>query len=143
MSYPRAIVVTKIHKLYESERATKAEELKYAMAVALTGDHWTSVCIHNYLGVTAHHINKNWKLHSHAMAIMKTEDSHYAETCARHFMDLAKQWNIENKVTTVCTDSARNMIAAARHMPFEHLPCIAHSLQMSIAVSLQNSGVTF
>jgi hypothetical protein len=132
MSYPRAIVVTKIHKLYESERATKAEELKHAMAVALTGDHWTSVCIHNYLGVTAHHINKNWKLHSHAMAIMKTED-----------MDLAKQWNIENKVTTVCTDSARNIIAASRHMPFEHLPCIAHCLQMSITVSLQNSGVTF
>ncbi|KAL2099535.1 hypothetical protein ACEWY4_003929 [Coilia grayii] len=31
------------------------------------------------------------------------------------------------------------MIAAARHLPFEHIPCFAHSLQRSITVSLQNS----
>ena len=37
-------------------------------------------------------------------------------------------------------DSAHNMIAAARLLPFEHMRCIAHILQRSITVSLSDSG---
>ena len=81
----------------------------HATAIALTGNHWTSVSNHNYLGVTAH-----------------LAERHYAEMSAEHFMDVAKQWNIEQKVTTLGTDRARNVIAAARHLPFEHMSCTAH-----------------
>lgn len=66
----KATVVTRINKLYERERAMKAEDLKHATAVALTGDHWNSVSNHNYLGYCAPH---QWKLHSHTLAVMKTE----------------------------------------------------------------------
>lgn len=55
-------------------------------------------------------------------------------------MQVAQQWNVSNKIRTLSTDSARNMIAAARHLPFEHVPCMAHSLQRSITVSLQDSA---
>ena len=44
------------------------------------------------------------------------------------------------KLTTLGTDSARNMVAAARLLPFEHLPCTAHSLQRTVTVSLCDSG---
>lgn len=111
-----------------------------APTVALTGDYWTSLGNHNYLGVTVHYIDEQWELHSHALTVMKTEDRHFAETCAEHFMYVAQQWNVSNKVSTLSTDSARNMIAAARHLPFEHVPCVAHSLQRSVTVSLQNSA---
>lgn len=135
----RATIVTRIHELYEKERATRVVELEHATTVALTGDYWTSLGNHNYLGVTVHYIDEHWKLRSHALTVMKTEERHYAETCAEHFMDVAKQWNVEKKVSTLSTDSARNMIAAARQLPFDHLPCTAHILQRSVTVSLQNS----
>ncbi|KAL6491240.1 hypothetical protein MHYP_G00015850 [Metynnis hypsauchen] len=32
------------------------------------------------------------------------------------------------------------MIAATRHLQFEHLPCITHSIQRTVTVSLQNSA---
>ncbi|XP_063764699.1 E3 SUMO-protein ligase ZBED1-like [Eleginops maclovinus] len=32
------------------------------------------------------------------------------------------------------------MVAAARLLPFEHLPCMAHSLQRTVTVSLKDSG---
>ncbi|XP_051236252.1 E3 SUMO-protein ligase ZBED1-like [Dicentrarchus labrax] len=39
-----------------------------------------------------------------------------------------------------CTDSARNMIAATRKLPYERMPCVAHMLQTSITVCLADSG---
>nr|XP_047141291.1 uncharacterized protein LOC124816231 [Hydra vulgaris] len=71
---------------------------------------------------------------------MKTQERHFAGTCAEHFIHVAQQWNILNKVSTLSTDCARNIVAAARHLPFERVPCVAHSLQRSVTVSLHNSA---
>lgn len=129
--------MTKINKLYDAKKKTKEEELASAEYVALTGDHWTSVSDTNYLGVTAHHITKTWELKSF---VMKTEERHFAEACAEQFQTVAHKWEIEGKITTIGTDSARNMTAAAKILPYEHMPCIAHMLQRSIDVSLSDSG---
>ncbi|XP_031723827.1 zinc finger BED domain-containing protein 1-like [Anarrhichthys ocellatus] len=136
----RRTVTRRIHELYEVERTIKAMALQRAPAVALTGDYWTSLGNHNHLGVTVHYIDEQWELQSHALTVMKTEDGHFAETCAEHFIHVAQQWNVSDKVSTLSTDSARNMIAGARHLPFEHVPCVAHSLQRSVTVSLLNSA---
>lgn len=135
----RRTIRRRILELYEKERNAKETTLRSTPSVAITGDYWTSLGNHNYLGVTVHYIDENWELHSHALAVMKTADRHYAETCAEHFLQVTQEWNVSNKVISLSTDSARNMIAAARHLPFEHIPCFTHSLQRSITVSLQNS----
>ena len=36
--------------------------------------------------------------------------------------------------------SHRDMVAATRLLPFELLPCTAHSLQRTVTVSLKDSG---
>ncbi|KAF7658133.1 hypothetical protein LDENG_00017050 [Lucifuga dentata] len=133
--------MTKIHELYETEKEQKEEDLAIAEYAALTGDHWTSVSNNNYLGVTAHQITKTWELKSFALTIMKTEERHFTEACAEQFLTVARKWAIEGKITTIGTDSACNMTAAARLLPFEHMPCIAHILQRSITVSLSDSGL--
>ena len=48
--------------------------------------------------------------------------------------------NEERKVKTNGTDSARNMTVAARLLANKHMPCIAHSLQRSIATAIRDSG---
>ncbi|XP_060758390.1 E3 SUMO-protein ligase ZBED1-like [Neoarius graeffei] len=136
----RGTVITKINKLYDAKKKTKEEDLASAEYVALTGDHWTSVSNNNYLGVTAHHITKIWELKSFALTVMKTEARHFAEACAQQFQTVAHKWKIEGKISTIGTDSARNMTAAAKLLPYEHMPCIAHMLQRSINVSLSDSG---
>ncbi|XP_078111814.1 E3 SUMO-protein ligase ZBED1-like [Sander vitreus] len=136
----RGTVVSRIQSLYDTEKAAKLELLQSANAVSLTGDHWTSVSNHNYLEVTAHYIDSGWTLHSFALTVRHTEERHNAETCAEHFSEVAEAWGIANKVTTIGTDSARNMLAAARLLPYEHMPCVAHSLQRSIAMSIRESG---
>lgn len=37
-------------------------------------------------------------------------------------------------------NSAHNMVAAARLLPFEHMPCMAHILQRTVTVSLNDSA---
>lgn len=135
----RATVTSKIHNSYEEEKAKVEEALRQTNTVALTGDYWTSLSNDSYLGFTAHYFDTHWNLRSHALTVMKTDERHYADVCAEHFLQVARQWNIELKISTLTTDSARNMIAAARQLPFEHMPCIAHSLHRAITVSLQNS----
>lgn len=54
----RGTVMKKIHHMYDDERREKEELLAVSCHVALTGDHWTSVSNHNYLGVTAHLIDR-------------------------------------------------------------------------------------
>lgn len=136
----RATVMKRIHQLYDTERETKEGVLARADHVALTGDHWTSVSNENYLGVTAHLIDSEWKLKSFALTVTKTVTRHYADACAEQFNTVTEEWKIEDKVTTIGTDSARNMIAAVRQLPFEHMPCVAHMLQRTITVCLEDSS---
>uniref|UniRef100_H3A803 HAT C-terminal dimerisation domain-containing protein n=1 Tax=Latimeria chalumnae TaxID=7897 RepID=H3A803_LATCH len=119
-----------------SEKTTKLVLLKDAPFVALTRDYWMSVSNHS----TAHLIDAALTLQSLVPTVKHTEERHYAETCAEHFLDVAKEWNIQDKVTTFGTDNARNMIAAANCLPFEHMPCIAHSPQRSITIVLNAAG---
>lgn len=82
------------------------------MAV-LTGDNWTPVSNLNDLEVTEHYLSENGKLHMCSDHNENRREALYAEACAEHFMDVAKQRDIEKKTTTFSTDSARNMVAAA------------------------------
>lgn len=117
--------------------------MKAVDSVALTGDHWTSLSNSNYLGVTAHTIqvvNNEWHLASFVLTVQKATDRHYAVHCADEFFSVAESWEIEHKVTTIGTDCARNMMAAARRLPFQHMPCVAHILQRAITVCLESCG---
>ena len=136
----RTTVMKRIHQLYGDERNTEEEMLAGACHVALMGDHWTSVSNHNSLGVTAHLIDSEWKRKSFALTLSKTVTRHYADACAEQFNAVTKEWEIENKVTMIGTDSARNMVAAARQLPTEHIPCAAHMLQRTITVCLEDSS---
>lgn len=70
------------------------------------------------------------------LGVMKTEKGHFAEACARQFLKVSSHWRIEDKITTIGTDSAPNMIEAGRRLPFEHGPCIAHLVQRAIVMAL-------
>ncbi|XP_072237421.1 E3 SUMO-protein ligase ZBED1-like [Leuresthes tenuis] len=138
----RTTVTTKISKMYDGEKKNKLEILVEDSPnfVAITGDHWTSAGNHSYLGVTGHFIDGEWNLNSFALTVMKTETRHFADKCAEQFLNVANDWGIENKISTIGTDSAANMLAATRALPYEHIACYAHILQRTITVCLDGSG---
>ncbi|XP_014266911.2 E3 SUMO-protein ligase ZBED1-like [Maylandia zebra] len=138
----RTTVTTKISKMYDGEKKNKLEILAEDSpnCVAITGDHWTSAGNHSYFGVTGHFIDSEWNLNSFALTVMRTETRHFADKCAEQFLKVANDWGIENKISTIGTDSAANMLAAMRALPYEHIACNAHILQRTITVCLDSSG---
>ena len=70
----RATVVARMHKLYETERAKRAKELELPVMVMLTGNYWSSLGNHSYVGVTAHYTDEWWELHAQAWTTMTTEE---------------------------------------------------------------------
>lgn len=102
-------ISNKIHQLYDTEKQAKFDLLEKAKCVAVTGDHWTSVSNTYYLGVTAHIIDvtdREWHLKSFALTVQKMTTRHYAENCAEQFLSVAEAWRVQQKVTTIGTDSA-------------------------------------
>src|SRR4029434_4459419 len=94
-------IMTKIHELYEAEKKKKENDLAATKHVALTGGHWTSVSNDNCLGVTAHLITNEWKVKSFTLMCMTTEERHFEEACAEKFQNVASNWAIEDKTTTI------------------------------------------
>ncbi|XP_026050112.1 zinc finger BED domain-containing protein 1-like [Astatotilapia calliptera] len=88
----RGTIVSRLHTLYGDQRAQQSSKLVQVRNVALTGDHWTSVNNDNYLGVMAHFIDNDWTMQSFALTVSKTEERHYAEACADHFLNVANEW---------------------------------------------------
>uniref|UniRef100_A0AAV2KNS0 Uncharacterized protein n=1 Tax=Knipowitschia caucasica TaxID=637954 RepID=A0AAV2KNS0_KNICA len=138
----RRTIMRRIHDQHTTEKAAKDKMMSEASCVALTGDHWTSVNNDNYLGVTVHFIDASWELHSFALGVMKTEERHFAEACARQFLYVANQWKIADKISTIGTDSAPNMeggfdgaLAKCRKMVghFKHSPANSDELNVQQA----------
>jgi len=50
-------------------------------------------------------------------------------------------WEIFDKVSTFSTDNARNVTAAVGLLPFQHMPCMAHTLQLSVNKGIAESGL--
>lgn len=81
----RATVTSKIDNFYEEEKAKVEEALRQTNMVVLTGDYSTSLSNHSYLGVTAHYFDIHWKVRSHTLTVMKTDERHNADVCTEHF----------------------------------------------------------
>jgi hypothetical protein len=45
--------------------------------------------------------------------------------------DIFIKWNIDEKVACVVSDNGANVVAAIRHMHKRHMPCLAHTLNLS------------
>lgn len=137
----RQVIDTRIASLYSLQKAKVQLLLDNATYVSLTADYWSSVANDSYLGVTAHVLDRTWELKSFALAVRHVEERHYSDACSRHFTEVATNWGILDKVTTLSTDNARNMVAAVSQTRFQHMPCFAHSLQLTVNKALVESGV--
>ncbi|XP_077367138.1 E3 SUMO-protein ligase ZBED1-like [Festucalex cinctus] len=131
-----------IQQMYDTEKPLKLDALKNSQFVALTGDYWTSIRDEIYVGVTAHIVDvthDTWHLQSFIVTVLNT-DSRHVENCYEEFLSVAEIWGIQQKITTIGTESAPTTTAAERLLQFQHMPCIAHILQRTITFSLAESG---
>jgi len=109
-------------KMYDSKLADLKTTVGCSHALAITSDFWTSLGNEAYCGITGHWINADWELSSAVLECRHVVERHFAANVAEVFENFA----------AVITDNARNMTSAVALTGFPHIPCMAHSLQLSI-----------
>ncbi|XP_045766856.1 E3 SUMO-protein ligase ZBED1-like [Maniola jurtina] len=116
------------------------EELESAKYISITTDGWTSRATTSYQAVTAHYL-LNWQLKSALLGCFECHERHTAEYIKNELYSLLSHWSIQNKIFVCVTDNAANMKAAIRLTNYEHLPCVAHTLNLVVRAGLQDCGL--
>ena len=117
--------------MYNIEIKSVKEAVKNSKAIALTSDFWTSLGNEIYCGIIGHWIT-DWNLISVVLECVHVVERHCSTNIAELYQQFAKHWDITRKIQVLVTDNAQNIVSAINQTGFAHIPCLAHSLQLSI-----------
>ena len=116
--------------------------------MSLTIDTWTSIQNVNYMVLTAHFIDRDWKLHKRIINFSQIEN-HRGETIGKEVEKCLKQWGIE-RVLTLTVDNASSNDTAIAYLKkrfkhglvlngdFLHVRCCAHILNLIVCDGLKD-----
>lgn len=126
-----------ICQMYDVKQKEHKKAIENVPSIALTTDFWTSNNNESYCGITGHWIDSDWRLTSVTLGCLLVEERHTADNVASFYEEFAATWNIADKICCVVTDNARNMVIAIERTDYNHIPCIAHCMQLSILAGLK------
>ncbi|XP_013607798.1 PREDICTED: zinc finger BED domain-containing protein RICESLEEPER 1-like [Brassica oleracea var. oleracea] len=144
-----------VYRLYESERDTLKRELgSLPGRVSFTSDLWTSVKREGYMCVTAHYIDRNWKLNSKILTFCALPPPHTGMNVAVQLLESLKEWEIEKKVFSITLDNAtsndsmQDIVKSQLNLnddllcggEFFHVRCAAHILNLIVQDGLKVIG---
>ncbi|XP_041460598.1 E3 SUMO-protein ligase ZBED1-like [Lytechinus variegatus] len=134
---------TVIPRMYDIVREqTVLPRLERATSVAITTDMWTSRASDQYIGVTVHFIDDDWKMGSFTLENRELPPPHDNEHIAEVLRAIIAQWALENKVSAVVTDNATNITKAVREgLSLPNIPCFGHTLNLVVKAGLKCRGI--
>ncbi|XP_021775517.1 zinc finger BED domain-containing protein RICESLEEPER 2-like [Chenopodium quinoa] len=116
-------------KLYYSEKEKLREMFKTCQRISVTTDTWTSIQRINYMCLTAHFIDNDWKLNKKIINFCPIS-SHKGEAIGKAVEACLEYWGIDDKLFTVTVDNASSNDVACAHLSrmvrsmIEHGVCI-------------------
>ena len=134
-------VIPQIHKTV-TDRVKRS--LREAETIALTTDSWTSRSTENYIAVTAHFVNSQWKVENFVLETKKFNESHTSENLAHELKETVIRWDLvrNGKNPAISTDNASNIVRAVHESGLSpHIPCFAHTLNLATQRGLKVSQV--
>ncbi|PRQ47720.1 putative transcription factor/ chromatin remodeling BED-type(Zn) family [Rosa chinensis] len=141
----RKLVAKGVWELYQSEKGKMMSIFaQHAKRVSVTTDTWTSIQNINYMVVTAHFMDSDWKLHKRIINFCSIT-SHKGEDIGRVLEQCLREWDI-NRVFTITVDNAssndlavvymkrrlRNMNTLSFDGDFLHLRCACHIINLIV-----------
>ncbi|KAL0533704.1 hypothetical protein IC582_027745 [Cucumis melo] len=139
----RFTVARDVLKLYVNEKNRLRDMfVKNKYRVSLTIDCWTSGQNINYMVLTAHFIDSDWKLHKRILSFSPI-DNHKGDTIGKTIEKNLKDWGIERVMTLTVDNASSNDTAVAYLLKrfnkgllfggeFLHVRCCAHILNLIV-----------
>ncbi|WOL20604.1 zinc finger BED domain-containing protein RICESLEEPER 2-like [Canna indica] len=138
-------------QLYKDEKAKLKMFIRNnSQSICITTDTWTSVQNLNYMVVTAHFIDNDWKLNKKILSFCSIS-SHKGDAMASELEKVLKEWGIE-RVFSISGDNASSnqkmidtlrkvfivtgkIVASGKYM---HVRCIAHIFNLVVQEGLND-----
>lgn len=121
-------------KMISVKKTQMEEKLKRDIettGIAVTHDCWTSINTESYGTVTAHFIDKEWRLKSAVLETRKIVGSHTGEAIAENFKRAQKEWSLPSQPTATI-DNAANEIKAFEHLQWTRFGCFGHRINLAV-----------
>lgn len=148
----RRTIVRDIYQLYLDQKL-QLRKIIQRQRVSLTTDTWSSIQNVNYMSLTAHFIDSDWKLHKRILNFCVIAN-HKDETIGKAIENCLRLWGIE-KVFTITVDNAsanemaisylkRKMIGRSRVVcvldgKYLHMRCYAHIVNLIVCEGLKEA----
>ena len=118
---------------YEAVKCKIQNELSKCKYCAITTDLWTSQHQnHSYISLTAHFITPEFHLRARYLQTKEILTDYSAQSIAEILQTFIAEWNNNFKVFGATTDNGSNVVNAVVDLQLIHMPCIGHTLQLSI-----------
>ncbi|KAI8543964.1 hypothetical protein RHMOL_Rhmol08G0258200 [Rhododendron molle] len=128
----------------------KLKKLLKGRRICLTTDTWTSIQNLNYMCLTAHFIDDDWKLQKRILNFCQIED-HKGGTIGKKIESLLLDWNVDG-IFTMTVDNASSNATAIEHLKrktmdwkrtvlgheYIHMRCCAHILNLIVVEGLKD-----
>ena len=122
--------------------------------VSITTDNWTSIQRINYMCITAHYIDSEWKLHKNIISFVPIT-SHKGEHIAKTLENCLLDWGIKSVFTVTVDNASSNDTAlgffkkklmswgtSAVRVKYVHMRCIAHILNLVVTEGLKEANAS-
>ena len=151
----RRTIARDVYQLYLGERGKLKQFIKNScQRICLTTDTWTSLQRINYMCLTAHFIDNDWKLHKKIINFCQIS-SHKGEAIAKLIEKCLLSWGID-KVFSITLDnaSANDVAVNALKIKFGnkngsilngrymHMRCVAHIVNLIVNDGLKDLNVS-
>ena len=120
--------------------------------VSITTDTWTSIQRINYMCITAHYIDLDWKLNKKIISFVPVT-SHRGEYIAKGLENCLLDWGLKQIFTVTVDNASSNDTAigflkkkllswgsSAVKLKYVHMRCIAHILNLVVNEGLKEAG---
>ncbi|CAL8176331.1 unnamed protein product [Prunus armeniaca] len=146
-------------RMFKSERQKLQSLLSSVQGrICLTSDLWTSLCTDGYLALTAHFVDKDWRLQKRIINFCHMPPPHSGVALSEKINTLLTEWGIEKKLFSITLDNASANTAFVDILTnqlnfrslllmggkFFHVRCCAHILNLIVQDGLKeiDSSVT-
>lgn len=131
---------TAIPERYQLEKTTLTNILNNTPFISCTADGWSSLAKDPYMSLTVHYVDSKWAVTSKCLATTYLPESHTGVNISNFVTETLNEYNVpKEKVVSLTTDSAANMIAACTKLSVTRISCFGHILHNAITKTLNSS----
>ncbi|KAK2655312.1 hypothetical protein Ddye_008364 [Dipteronia dyeriana] len=135
-------------RLFETQRDDLVAEIQHlSVSVALTSDIWNACSKQDYLCVTGHYLDSDWRITKRFFGFRPMDFAHTAENIFNFIIEVLETYEITHRILSITFDNASANTSSialfvARNIPqdggyFFHQRCACHIINLVVQAGLK------